>query len=266
MSDGSCRVVGLLSVLRYQQNIRGWTALRYRRLSCSRDQACATLDPALHMPVDLEYLREHYASLSDEALLEIDREELVKAAQECYDDELGRRELTSGRGVRRADAQQGVPRPPYQADGKSEVDHEAPGESERPDWLEEAAEVYSRVDLSGTGPASDVLDARDALETAGISCYLDLFEIPEEKSEFQKPAHRWRLMVPGNLNLHAASVLERDIFNAEFEAEWKTHLETLSDEELLEMTPRAAFCGLFDRVERVTKAYEEEIARRRLRS
>jgi len=28
------------------------------------------------------------------------------------------------------------------------------------------------------------------------------------------------------------------------------------------MSPEAAFCELFDRVERVTKAYDEEIARR----
>ena len=217
------------------------------------------------MPVDPEYLREHYASLSDEALLEIDREELVKAAQECYDDELGQRGLASGRSVPRADAQHDVPRPRRHPDGKAEVDHGAPGASDIPGWLEEAAEVYSRADMSGTGPASDVVEARDALEAAGIACYLDLFEIPEEKSAFQKPAHRWRLMVPGNLNLHAASVLERDIFNSDFESEWKTHLETLSDEELRAMTPRSAFCGLFDRVERVTKAYDEEIARRGLR-
>ena len=207
------------------------------------------------MPVDPEYLREYFASLSDEALLEINREELVKTAQECYDNELSQRELTLGRDVPRADGQHDV----------AGWQHEAPGAGDEPDWLEEAAEVYSRVDVPGTGPTSDIVDARDALEAAGISCYLDLFEIPEEKSVFQKPTHRWRLMVPGNLNLHAMSVLERDIFNAEFEAEWKTHLETLSDEELGAMTPRLAFCGLFDRVERVTKAYDEEIARRRLR-
>jgi hypothetical protein len=59
--------------------------------------------------------------------------------------------------------------------------------------------------------------------------------------------------------------LERDIFNAEFEAEWKTHLEALSDEEHDAMTPQSAFCGLFDRVDRVTKAYDREIARRGLR-
>jgi hypothetical protein len=69
-------------------------------------------------------------------------------------------------------------------------------------------------------------------------------------------------MVPGDLNLRATSVLERDIFNTDFEAEWKTHLEMLSDEDVRAMDPREVFCGLFDRVERVTRSYEEEIARR----
>ena len=207
------------------------------------------------MPVDRDYLREHYASLSDEALLEINREELVKTAQECYDDEVGQRGLASA---------PDVPAPPHQT-GRKAVDHDAPGTNDKPDWLEEGAEVYSGMDVSGTGPTSDVVDARDALEAAGISCYLDLFEIPEDKRVYQKAAHQWRLMVPGTLNLHAASVLDRDIFNAEFEAEWKTHLEMVSDEELREMTPRSAFCGLFDRVDRVTKAYDREIARRGLR-
>jgi hypothetical protein len=95
---------------------------------------------------------------------------------------------------------------------------------------------------------------------------LDLFEIPEETSAFQRPTptHRWRLLVPENVNFQAASVLERDIFNAEFETGWKTHLEALSDEELLATTPRSAFYGLYDRVERVARTYDEEIVRRGL--
>jgi hypothetical protein len=73
-------------------------------------------------------------------------------------------------------------------------------------------------------------------------------------------------MVPGKLNMRATSVLDREIFNAEFEANWKTHLEALSDEELRAMNPEVAFCGLFDRIERVNRVYEEEVARRRLNS
>jgi hypothetical protein len=199
------------------------------------------------MPIDLEYLRQRYASLSDEALLEIDPADLVETARKCYDDELGRRELASRRGVPRADG-------------------EPPGAGDKPDWLEEATAVYSRADSPGLAPAPEVANARDALEAAGIPCYLDLYEIPEEKDASREPTHEWRLMAPGNLNLRATSVLERDIFNAEFEAEWKTHLETLSDEDLRAMKPKVAFCGLFDRIERVTRAYDKEIARRRLES
>jgi hypothetical protein len=77
---------------------------------------------------------------------------------------------------------------------------------------------------------------------------------------------RSRVLVPGSLNLRVTSILDRDIFKPEFEAEWKTHLETLSDEELRGMNPQVAFCGLFDRVERATKGYNAEIASRRSKS
>jgi ABC-type Fe3+-hydroxamate transport system substrate-binding protein len=71
--------------------------------------------------------------------------------------------------------------------------------------------------------------------------------------------------VPGNLNLRATSVLERDIFNQEFEGTWQAHLETLSDAELRQMNPEVVFCGLFDKVERVNRVYEDELARRKLK-
>jgi len=58
------------------------------------------------------------------------------------------------------------------------------------------------------------------------------------------PAYRWRVLVPGNIKLHAVSILDRDILNEEFEAEWKTHLETRPDKEVRDMTPQVTFCGL----------------------
>ena len=40
------------------------------------------------MQIDLEQIRRHYASLSDEALLDIDRDDLTEAAQQrCFDAE-----------------------------------------------------------------------------------------------------------------------------------------------------------------------------------
>jgi hypothetical protein len=77
--------------------------------------------------------------------------------------------------------------------------------------------------------------------------------------------YRWRVLVPGKLVHRATSVLDRDIFNAEFEAGWRTHLEILSDEELRVMDPEYAFCGLYDRLERINRAYDEEAERRHLK-
>jgi hypothetical protein len=204
------------------------------------------------MPVDLEYLRRHYASLSDEALLELDRSELVETAKKCYDEELARRKPLGGTKA---------------LDQTADLESQVLDGDNKLEWLGDASEVFSQVDRAGAAPAPDIANARDALEAAGIPCHLELSAPPEEEEPPpQKPIRLWRLMVPGNLNQRATSILERDIFNAEFEAEWKTHLEMLSDEELRSMDPKVAFCGLFDRVERVTRAFDEEIARRQSKS
>jgi hypothetical protein len=199
---------------------------------------------------DLQYLREHYASLSDQALMAIKRSDLVEAAQKCYDDEVARRKLTLRSG-----------KAPAPADDSVEMEEEL---DEEPEWLEDASEVLSRPAPSGSTPTDAMMDAQNVLEAAGIPCYLDLSELPETDLAAPRPTHLWRLMVPFNLNLHATSVLDRDIFNQDFETAWRTNLEALSDEELRAAKPEVAFCGLFDRVERVISAYDEELARRKL--
>src|SRR5580765_5184525 len=45
------------------------------------------------MKVSAEDFRRQYAGLSDEALLEVDRRDLVELARGCYDEELARRQL-----------------------------------------------------------------------------------------------------------------------------------------------------------------------------
>src|ERR1039457_4642748 len=45
------------------------------------------------MKVSIEDFRRQYASLSDEALLDVDRQDLVELARACYDEELARRQL-----------------------------------------------------------------------------------------------------------------------------------------------------------------------------
>jgi len=195
------------------------------------------------MPLDLEYLRRHYASLSDDALLALDRADLVEAARGIFDEEVHQRELA--RQERPARAR----RLPDQ-----EVDDA--------DWLEDAAEAYSRYAAAGAAPAPEAVDARNILEAANIPCHLELYQEPEEeRGDLQ---YRWRVLVPGKLIDRAISVLDRDIFNAEFESQWRAHLEMLSDDELRVMEPQYAFCGLYDRIERINRAYDEELERRGL--
>ena len=199
------------------------------------------------MQLDPEYLREHYASLSDEALAEVDRGELVAMARTIFDDEVAQRKRAPLRDTR--------PGKPDPMDEPVDVDDEP---------LEDAAEVISFPVQSSTADAPDAaLNARAALEDAGIPCSLELCEIPPEKSLAPDETHRWMLMAPEKLNVRATSVLQREIDNPEFEAGWRTLLENLSDEELRAMTPQVALCGLFDRIARANRVYDEEVARRK---
>jgi hypothetical protein len=62
---------------------------------------------------------------------------------------------------------------------------------------------------------------------------------------------------------NAISVLDKEIFNAELEADWRTHFAALPDEQLHALKPEVICAGLPDRVERLTRAYHDEIAKRR---
>ena len=100
------------------------------------------------------------------------------------------------------------------------------------------------------------------LEAEKIPCYAEAVEEPWDDDD-PSTRYRWRVLVPGKLNLRAASVIERDIDNASFEETWRSHLGVLSDEELRAARPEFVFCGLFDKVARVKRLYEDEIAQRR---
>jgi len=210
------------------------------------------------MQPDPDELREHYISLSDEELHEIERADLVPLAQQIFDEEVRKRKLSSKRTVRLSVESAVVRDEPEEFD-ELEDGIEPLAEGEKPAWAPDAAEVYSWAIRPGATPAQDAEKAQDALEAAGIPCYLDPVEDPSDEDGV-----RLRLLVPGKLNLRATSILDRDIFNEESEATWKVHLETLSDRELRAMKPEVVFCGLYDRIDRVERVYAEEIARRGL--
>ena len=205
------------------------------------------------MQIDPEQLRQQYDSLSDEALLQIQRADLIEDARRIYDDELARRQLVPGKLVEKRSSPQAA-----------EVATEFPLDEDDPDWLAEAAEVFAVADLAGTVPAPQAQRVQDVLLAARIPCHLELTDIPQDPDSVD-PNRRWRVLVPGQLSLYASSILDRDIYNEDFEDLWKTQLEAFSDKELRDMKPEVVLCGLFDRVERVKKVYSEELARRNLR-
>ena len=114
--------------------------------------------------IDLEDLRRYYASLPDEALLELDRAELTDAARRCYDEEVAQRDLAT------SEAQQDQADDEVEAGGALDPD---PGA--KPDWLEDAACACVFATFSGSPSGSDAETAREVLQAAGfpaISLYI----------------------------------------------------------------------------------------------
>jgi hypothetical protein len=130
------------------------------------------------LQVDLDDFRRRYAELSDEALLELDRDELVDLARDCYDAELARR------GLRRSSIS-----PPV-----TEVqDH---GE------LIEAA-IFS------TSSEADL--ARALLESAAIPCYFE----NEFAGKTIRVSEGFRLFVPATLLENAREILSSPVSEEE---------------------------------------------------
>ena len=212
------------------------------------------------MQIDPDDLRDHYQSLTDDELVTMDRSELTPMAQKIYDEVLAERGLLPAEPVVRSNKPPQlsiVPRPEYVDLPDGILDQE-----EEPEWLADAVEVHSAVVQPGGREQESLADARRILDAAGIPSYAELVEIPSEEMTFAG-THRWRLLVPGQHDFRAMSTLEQERSNPEFEAVWRARLEACSDKELSAMNPRTVFSSLFDRIERITRAYEEEVARRR---
>jgi hypothetical protein len=196
------------------------------------------------LQVTPDELRQYYASLSDEMLQEIDPASLTDAARECYESEFAKRDLSP-------DAL------PLPADGDLEEGFEV-----EPDWMEYAACPCSFSAVPGSTHAHDAERAREVLRAAGIPCHLSVAS-PDPRQDDAPRFDEYRALVPASLNLKAISVLDKEIFNADLEADWRAHFAALSDEDLRALNPDIICAGLLDRVERLKRAYTDEIARRR---
>ena len=106
--------------------------------------------------------------------------------------------------------------------------------------------------------------AQTVLQKAGIQSHLILVREASDDDSGSERA-RVNIMVPIGLTLHASSILDRDLFNEEHEAEWQTQLTVYSDKDLLALDPDIFCAGPLDRAARMKKVYAEEMAKRRLK-
>lgn len=194
------------------------------------------------MEIDRDDLRRHYASLSDDELLAIDRGDLTDVARKVYEGEMEQRQLTAGE---------------EEAEEEVAPEEAAPPEEEgKPDWLETAACACSFH--TGGHPGYQRAEfASEALRRAGVPSRI----VPDQD---ENGADLLNVMVPGALNLKAASILDRDLFNEELEESWRVHFAELSDRELRAVHPDVICAGLLDRAGRLRRVYEEEVERRKL--
>jgi len=218
------------------------------------------------MRIDPEDLRRHYESLSDEGLLDINRDDLVDVARGIYDQEIARRGLD------------GLAEPDEEAydsgaaadeldeagDGADEPGPDEDDDGPPPAWLEDAGCPYSTYGMPGGDYAGSVPEVREVLRSARIPSRVVVK--PPEPERPQTPRSLFSVMVPGELTQRAYSLIERRVFNPQAEADWRTHLLGLSDEELRRLR-LDDFCGsLLDKAERLKRAYLDEIARRKLKA
>jgi hypothetical protein len=187
------------------------------------------------MQLDVDDLRKHYASLSDDALLALERDELTDVARRCYDDEVAKRRISP---------EQDAEPPPDQCEPEVEED-----------WLEGATSACS----FGPQDRSDLEEACAILGDAEIPYHVNE---REEVSQSGRPYVTHEVMVPSGLALLATSVLDKEFFNPRQEVDWRTHFEMLSDDEFRVINIEDLTAGMVDRVERLTRVYASERDRR----
>jgi hypothetical protein len=209
------------------------------------------------MQIDRRELGRHYASLNDEELLDLKRDDLTATAQHIYDLEIARRGLD----------QILVSKPKVEEieTSFSERDKRIEDGSSDPDWHHDGVVACAFSDREGQDSAERASKAQTALNAAGIQSHL---RVTRELDAGGKPTkfHTLEVLVPVGLMLHAASILDRDCFNDYVESDWRDQLKILSDEDMLALDPDIFCTGLLDRVTRMKKVYAEEMAKRELKA
>ena len=102
---------------------------------------------------------------------------------------------------------------------------------------------------------------RFQLQGAGIPCQVSAREVAPSTRD-QPAQHEYRVIVPAALNLEAASILDKEVFNPQLETDWRTHFASMTDQELGALNLDVICAGVVDRMARLKRAYNDEISRR----
>ena len=199
------------------------------------------------MAIDPEEVRRHYASLTDDALLGIDSNDLTPMALKVFEAEVRRRGLS----LDEAEDEN--------LTGVDALERHDPEDD--PEWIENAFPATTFSDMhSGAVSAAE---AQAALLSAGIPCVITEVEIDPTDEAPRASYREYRVMVPGAFSLQATSILDVAIYNREMEEGWKSHFANLTDDEFSTLNIDDICKGLLDRVDRLQRAYKREVARRR---
>jgi hypothetical protein len=152
------------------------------------------------MKADAEDFRRQYASLNDESLLEINRDDLVPVAQQCYDVELALRGL----------------------DSPKEPEQETRAAPPKP--------LENLIELASFADPSEATVARSILRFADIPCALST-DLPLAGSVLNV-AYEVKLYVPSEFADEAEAILDSKISDEELAAQ--AEAAALEEEELEE--------------------------------
>jgi hypothetical protein len=194
------------------------------------------------MSLDVESLRRYYASLNPEALAQIDLDDLTPEARAIVASQLGRHAES--------------PSPSDSPDLRDFFLSDAP-----PPWFETAAYACSFANRPGAADSPEALEAIKYLSAAGIPTYLSLNPAPSD-GDAKNVLQDFVVYVPGYLAVKASAVLDVKMFNPRADETWRTHLASISDDELSQITPEVVCAGMKDLIERYTRSYNEELSRR----
>jgi len=224
------------------------------------------------MQIDRRELGKQIASLSDDELLNTKREDLTEVAQRIYDLEIANRGLggasATNRRIETTEASFSAGDDPSEASFSAD-DYQNDGETSDPDWHQSGVVVCSMTDQPGEDAADRISKAQMALQAAGIPSHLSVKrESREAHALFSYPQDRYNLLeilVPVRYAMHAQGIMDRDVFNDEFETYWRDHIGLLSSEDLLALDPEIFCIGLLDKIARMKRVYAEEMAKRNLK-